>query len=102
MREADERTKEVLERYAVLERRLARALDERENLSCELRTLQSSYDREIARRDIERRSQEARIRELQDDLQNANNTVEKANARGTLLMKQVENLQQEIQNKQNA
>ena len=93
IRESDERTKEVLDRYSILERRFARALDEKENFASELRSLQTTYDREIARRDNERRLQDSRIRELQDDLQNANGVLEKANARGNALMKQIESLQ---------
>ncbi|XP_043289070.1 citron Rho-interacting kinase-like [Venturia canescens] len=94
--DANERTKEILERYSILERRLARTLDEKENIACQMRTLRKDYDREVATKDTERRSYEFRIRELQDHLRIANDEIEKVNSRSATLMKQIENLQRNI------
>ncbi|CAD6207911.1 GSCOCG00003169001-RA-CDS [Cotesia congregata] len=85
VKEADDRTKEAFERYAGLEKRFARALEEREGISNELRTLQLTFDREITRRDNERRLLDSRIRELQEELRKANDLADKATARANSL-----------------
>ncbi|XP_015115276.1 golgin subfamily A member 6-like protein 6 [Diachasma alloeum] len=97
IREADERVKEAMERYSGVEKRLTRALDERENVASELRSLQITFDREISRRENERRLLEGRIRELQEDVRNANDVADKAELRASQLNLQVENLQRELE-----
>ncbi|XP_015593080.1 nucleoprotein TPR [Cephus cinctus] len=99
IKEAEERTKEAIERYSNLERRLARTLDERENLAQELRSLQSAFDREIQRRDHERRSLENRVRELQIDLKRATDSMEQTSIRGNCLADQIHILEQEVKKK---
>lgn len=71
IRSADERTKDAIGRYANLENQLMRATDDKESLTTELKSLQSAFDREIHKRDYERRTLENRIRELE-----ANRAVE--------------------------
>ncbi|XP_033215601.1 autophagy-related protein 23-like [Belonocnema kinseyi] len=73
VKESDERTKEALSRYSNLERKLARVLDEKENLSLELRSLQSTFDRELQKREQERKVVESKVRDLQEDLRKAVN-----------------------------
>ena len=73
VKEADDRTKEALSRYSTLERRLARVLDEKENLSLELRSLQSMFDREMRKREHDRRVLESKVNDLQEDLRKATN-----------------------------
>uniref|UniRef100_A0A0C9QEW1 DDB_G0290503_0 protein n=1 Tax=Fopius arisanus TaxID=64838 RepID=A0A0C9QEW1_9HYME len=97
IREADERAKEAMERYSGIEKRLTRALDERENVASELRSLQITFDREISRRENERRLLEGRIRELQEDVRNANDLVEKAGMKASQLNLQIENLQKALE-----
>ncbi|XP_014485096.1 PREDICTED: myosin heavy chain, non-muscle-like isoform X2 [Dinoponera quadriceps] len=65
VRSADEKTKDAIDRYANLERQLTRATDDKESLTAELKSLQSAFDREIHKRDYERRALENRIRELE-------------------------------------
>lgn len=95
VREADDRVNDAVERCSVVEKRLSRALDEREGIISELRTLQITFDREISRRDSERRLLESRIRELQEDLKTANDLAEKAGVRANNLASQVELLRNE-------
>ncbi|XP_063991864.1 repetitive organellar protein-like isoform X2 [Diachasmimorpha longicaudata] len=97
IREADERVKEAMERYSGVEKRLTRALDERESVASELRSLQITFDREIARRENERRLLEGRIREMQEDVRTANDAAEKAGYRASQLNLQMEFLQKELE-----
>ncbi|CAG5103301.1 Protein of unknown function [Cotesia congregata] len=97
VKEADDRTKEAFERYAGLEKRFARALEEREGISNELRTLQLTFDREITRRDNERRLLDSRIRELQEELRKANDLADKATARANSLLEKINFLEKNAQ-----
>lgn len=76
IRSADERTKDAIDRYVNLENQLMRATDDKESLATELKSLQSAFDREIHKRDYERRALENRIHELGASLQKANHVVE--------------------------
>ena len=73
VKESDDRTKEALNRYSNLERKLARVLDEKENLSLELRSLQSTFDRELQKKEQERRVVENKVSDLKEDLRKATN-----------------------------
>ncbi|XP_074110027.1 uncharacterized protein LOC141534531 [Cotesia typhae] len=97
VKEADDRTKEAFERYASLEKRFARALEERDGISNELRTLQLTFDREITRRDNERRFLDSRVRELQEELRKANDLTDKATARANSLLEKIHFLEKNAQ-----
>ncbi|XP_012288589.1 paramyosin [Orussus abietinus] len=99
VREADERTKEAVERYSNLERRLSRALDEKEKITMELRSLQSTFERDIERRDHERWLLDNRVRQLQEDLRKATDSVDQTNARGSMLADQINHLEYEMRKK---
>ncbi|XP_046434622.1 sodium channel and clathrin linker 1-like isoform X1 [Neodiprion fabricii] len=99
VREADERTKEAVERYANLERRLARTIDERESVTVELRLLQGNFDRDIKRKDQERRFLENRVRELQEDVRAAASSMEQTAAHGDSLARQINILELELKKK---
>lgn len=70
----DERTKAAIDRYVDLESQLVKATDDKESLATELRSLQSALEREIHKRDYERRTLESKIRELETSLQKSNVT----------------------------
>lgn len=76
IKSVDERTKSAIDRYVDLENQLMKATDDKELLATELKSLQSAFDREIDKRDYERRTLENRIRELETNLQKANRTME--------------------------
>lgn len=76
IRSADERTKDAIDRYVDLESQLMKATGDKESLATELKSLQSAFDREIHKRDYERRTLESRIRELEANLQEGNRVME--------------------------
>ncbi|XP_032663702.1 myosin-11-like [Odontomachus brunneus] len=76
LKSTDERTKDAIDRYIDLESQLMRAAGDKESLATELKSLQSAFDREIHKRDYERRTLESRIRELEANLQEANHVIE--------------------------
>lgn len=65
---------ESLNRYLNLEKRLERVLEEKENLSKELRSLQAMFDREMQIREQDRRVVENKVSDLQEDLRKATNS----------------------------
>ncbi|KAK0176711.1 hypothetical protein PV328_000822 [Microctonus aethiopoides] len=99
IKESDERIKEAIERCSSLEKRLSRALDEREDINSELRSLQLIHNREIIRRENERRILENRIRELQDSIREANELVDKSVNKTNMFEKRVESLEKELERK---
>ncbi|XP_008558396.1 uncharacterized protein LOC103578921 [Microplitis demolitor] len=101
VKEAEDRTKEAFERYASLEKRFTRTLEERDGISNELRTLQITFDREITRRDNERRLLDSRIRELQEDLRKANDLADRSTAKASSLMEKIDLLEKNIQEYKN-
>lgn len=76
IRSTDERTKDAIDRYINLESQLMKATDDKESLAMELKSLQSAFDREIHKRDYERRTLENKIRDLETwNLQKANRAI---------------------------
>ncbi|XP_036147205.1 interaptin isoform X2 [Monomorium pharaonis] len=73
---ADERTKDAIDRYVNLEGQLVKATDDKESLAVEFKSLQSAFDREIHKRDYERCTLEAKIRELEENLVKENYLTE--------------------------
>ncbi|XP_043472398.1 rho-associated protein kinase 1-like [Leptopilina heterotoma] len=80
-RDFDNRSKsdESLNRYLNLEKRFERVLDEKENLSKELHTLQAMFDREMQIREQDKRQVENKVSDLQEDLRKATNTKNSGN-----------------------
>ncbi|XP_034943098.1 cingulin-like [Chelonus insularis] len=101
VRDADDRTKEAVERYSCLEKRLARALDDKENYASEMRELQIKFDKEITRRNHERQVLKTRIEELQEDLKNSNDLVDKTTSKAHSLAEKIEILEKSIDEKKN-
>lgn len=66
---ADERTKDAIDHYVNTENQLTKATSDKESLIMELKSLQSTFDREIHQRDYERHALESKIRELETNLQ---------------------------------
>lgn len=73
---ADERTKDVIDRYVNLEGQLVKATDDKESLVIELKSLQSAFEREIQKRDYERSTLETKIHELEANLLKENYIME--------------------------
>lgn len=99
VREADARSRDTISIYNMQKEQLAESLNEKKKLACQMRNLRYAHEREIAKKDMERRSQETRTRELQDRLQTVNDELEKSNARAAELMNQIESLKLDLLDK---
>ncbi|KAK2583161.1 hypothetical protein KPH14_009184 [Odynerus spinipes] len=71
VKQANEKTKDVVEQYNNLEKRLATSLEDRQNLLMEIKHLQSAFDREIQKREHEKHVLENKIRDLELSVQKA-------------------------------
>lgn len=84
MREADDRSREVIEKCSNFERQLSRALNDKENLASSLRALETSFEKEMQKRNYEKLLLENKVKDLQEKIVNkgfnetsifSNNTV---------------------------
>lgn len=70
MREADDRTREIMEKCSNFERQLSRALNEKENIASNLRALESSFEKEMQKRNYEKILLENKVKDLQEKIVN--------------------------------
>ncbi|XP_017757048.1 PREDICTED: interaptin-like [Eufriesea mexicana] len=68
--------KDIMKQYSDLESQLSKTLADKENLVLQLKSLKHDFDYEIQKRDIERRSLENKIRELEVNLYKATSVGE--------------------------
>lgn len=75
VREADDRTREILEKCSNFERQLSRALVDKENLASNLHTLEVSFEKEMQKRNHEKILLENKVRDLQEKIIQPETTV---------------------------
>lgn len=73
IREADGRSRDVMEKCSNFERQLSRTLIDKENLASQLHTLESSFEKELQKRNHEKLLLETKVRDLQEKISNAEN-----------------------------
>lgn len=71
VKQANEKTKNVIEQCNDLEKRLARSLEDRENFQTEIKRLQMTFDREMQKREYEKHTLENKIHDLEVNFQKA-------------------------------
>ncbi|XP_035737293.1 sodium channel and clathrin linker 1-like isoform X1 [Vespa mandarinia] len=71
VKQANEKTKNLIEQCNDLEKRLARSLEDRDNFQTEIKRLQMTCDREMQKREYERHSLENKIHDLEINFQKA-------------------------------
>ncbi|XP_058791402.1 uncharacterized protein LOC131664373 [Phymastichus coffea] len=73
IREADSRKREIMEKCSNFERQLSRSITDKENLACQLYNLESSFQKELQKRNHEKLLLEIKVRDLQEKISNAEN-----------------------------
>lgn len=71
VKRANEKTKNVIEQCNDLEKRLARSLEDRENFQREIKRLETTFDREMQKREYEKHALENKIHDLELNFQKA-------------------------------
>lgn len=69
-REAGDRAREIMEKCSNFERQLSRALNDKENLAASLRALETSFEKEMQKRNYEKILLENKVKDLQEKIVN--------------------------------